>query len=54
MQDMQDAHYHHRPIAGCELELAEDIMLPGRRAARGRARRDALHQRLSTQIPSSA
>jgi hypothetical protein len=29
MQDMQDAHYHHRPIAGCELELAEDIMLPG-------------------------
>ena len=28
-QDMQKAHYHHRPVAGCELEIAEDIALPG-------------------------
>jgi hypothetical protein len=28
-QDMQKAHYHHRLVAGCELEIAEDIALPG-------------------------
>ena len=43
MQDTQNAHYHHRPIAGCELEIAEDIALPGA-ALREVARRDALHQ----------
>ena len=37
-QDARDAHYHQRPIAGCELEIAEDIVLPGaalREVARG-------------------
>jgi hypothetical protein len=37
-QDMQKAHYHHRPVSGCELEIAEDIALPGaalRDVARG-------------------
>jgi hypothetical protein len=37
-QDMQKAHYHHRPVSGCELEIAEDIALPGaalREVARG-------------------
>ena len=28
-QDMQKSHYHHRPVAGCELEIADDIVLPG-------------------------
>ena len=38
VQDTRDAHYHHRPVAGCQLELAEDIALPGaalREFARG-------------------
>jgi hypothetical protein len=38
VQDVRDPHYHHRPIAGCELEIAEDIVLPGaalREGARG-------------------
>ena len=26
---VKDAHYHQRPTAGCELEIAEDIALPG-------------------------
>jgi hypothetical protein len=29
VQDMQNAHHHHRPIANCALALAEDIALPG-------------------------
>ena len=39
-QDMQKAHYHHRTVAGCELAIAEDIMLAGaalRDVARGAA-----------------
>ena len=28
-QDMQNTHYHHRTIAGCELKIAEEITLPG-------------------------
>ena len=26
--DVKDAHYHQRPIAGCEVEIAMDIALP--------------------------
>ena len=26
---VKDAHYHQRPIAGCEVEIADDIVLPG-------------------------
>ena len=38
MQDARDPHYHQRPIAGCELEIADDISLAGatlREGARG-------------------
>ncbi len=38
VQDARDPHYHQRPIAGCELEIADDIALAGatlREGARG-------------------